>query len=91
MFDFNGDKKAEVVYRDECFLCVMDGTNGKTVFAQQITSGTCLENPVMPAPGSALDDDSGGRGVHSPIPSASISSRVVMASASARWYPWDSA
>jgi hypothetical protein len=47
VFDFNGDGKAEVVYRDECFFRVMDGTSGKTVFAQQITSGTCLENPVI--------------------------------------------
>jgi hypothetical protein len=47
VFDFNGDGKAEVVYRDECFLRVYDGTSGKTVFAQQITSGTCLEQPVI--------------------------------------------
>jgi hypothetical protein len=47
VFDFNGDGKAEVVYRDECFFRVIDGTTGKTDFAQQITSGTCLENPVI--------------------------------------------
>ncbi len=47
VFDFNGDKKAEVVYRDECFFRVMDGTTGKTLFAREITSGTCLENPIV--------------------------------------------
>jgi hypothetical protein len=47
VFDFNGDGKAEVVYRDECWLRVMNGPDGKTVFAQQITSGTCLEMPIV--------------------------------------------
>ncbi|MSP59457.1 MAG: VCBS repeat-containing protein [Myxococcales bacterium] len=47
VFDFNGDGKAEVVYRDECWLRVMNGPDGKTVFAQQITSGTALEMPVV--------------------------------------------
>ena len=47
VFDFNGDGKAEVVYRDECFFRVINGPDGKTDFAIQITSGTCLENPVI--------------------------------------------
>src|SRR5437763_15189399 len=47
VFDFNGDGKAEVVYRDECWLRVMNGPDGKTVFAQSITSGTALEMPVV--------------------------------------------
>ena len=47
VFDFNGDGKTEVVYRDECFFRVMNGSDGHTDFAMQITSGTCLENPVI--------------------------------------------
>ncbi len=46
-FDFNGDGINEVVYRDECWLRVYNGPNGKAVFAQTITSGTCLEYPVI--------------------------------------------
>lgn len=47
VFDFNGDGKAEVVYRDECWLRVYDGTTGQVRFAQPLTSGTILENPVI--------------------------------------------
>ncbi len=47
VFDFNGDGKAEVVYRDECWLRVFDGTTGSVQFAQPVTSGTILENPVI--------------------------------------------
>jgi hypothetical protein len=46
-FDFNGDGNAEVAYRDECWMRVYDGRNGKTLFAQAISSGTCLEYPVI--------------------------------------------
>ena len=46
-FDFNGDGKAEVAYRDECWFRVYNGADGKTVFAQPITSGTLLEYPVI--------------------------------------------
>ena len=46
-FDFNGDGIAEVVYRDECWLRVYNGPDGKAVFAQAITSGTGLEYPVI--------------------------------------------
>ncbi|MSP61074.1 MAG: hypothetical protein EXR72_12160 [Myxococcales bacterium] len=46
-FDFNGDSIPEVVYRDECWLRVYNGPDGKAVFAQTITSGTCLEYPVI--------------------------------------------
>ncbi len=46
-FDFNGDGVEEVVYRDECWLRVYNGKDGKTVFAQVISSGTCLEYPVI--------------------------------------------
>jgi hypothetical protein len=47
VFDFNGDGRAEVVYRDECWLRVYNGPDGKTVFARAITSGTALELPVV--------------------------------------------
>ena len=47
VFDFNGDGTAEVVYRDECFLRVYNGRDGKTVFAFPISSNTCLELPVI--------------------------------------------
>ena len=47
VFDFNGDGKAEVVYRDECWLRVYNGPDGKTLFAANVTSGTGLEYPVI--------------------------------------------
>jgi hypothetical protein len=47
VFDFNGDGKAEVVYRDECWLRVYNGPDGKVVFAATQTSGTALEFPVI--------------------------------------------
>jgi hypothetical protein len=47
VFDFNGDGVAEVVYRDECWLRVYNGPNGKTLFAANVTSNTCLELPVI--------------------------------------------
>src|SRR5581483_2317748 len=47
VFDFNGDGRAEVVYRDECWLRVYDGVTGKAIFARAITSGTALELPVI--------------------------------------------
>jgi hypothetical protein len=47
VFDFNGDGRAEVVYRDECWLRVYDGVDGKTLFAAPVTSGTGTEMPVI--------------------------------------------
>ena len=47
VFDFNGDGAAEVVYRDECWLRVYNGPDGKTVFAANVTSATALELPVI--------------------------------------------
>ncbi len=47
VFDFNGDGKAEVVYRDECWLRVYDGSTGKIRFATTVTSGTKMELPVV--------------------------------------------
>ena len=47
VFDFNGDGAAEVVYRDECWLRVYDGSTGKIRFATTVTSGTKMELPVV--------------------------------------------
>ncbi len=47
VFDFNGDGKAEVVYRDECWLRVYNGPDGKTLVAANVTSGTALELPII--------------------------------------------
>ena len=47
VFDFNGDGVAEVVYRDECWLRVYDGRDGKKLFVAPVTSGTVVELPVI--------------------------------------------
>jgi hypothetical protein len=47
VFDFDGDGRAEVVYADECFLRVYNGTNGEVLFSTPRTSGTWYENPVV--------------------------------------------
>ena len=46
-FDLNGDSASEVVYRDECWLRVFDGKNGKTVFALPMPSSTSVDEPVV--------------------------------------------
>jgi hypothetical protein len=47
VFDFNGDGKPEVIYRDECWLRVYDGVTGKVRFAASAYSGTILDMPVV--------------------------------------------
>ncbi|HJK97835.1 MAG TPA: VCBS repeat-containing protein [Polyangiaceae bacterium LLY-WYZ-14_1] len=49
VFDFQGDGRAEVVYNDECFLHVYDGTTGAGVLAETIynTSRTVTEYPIV--------------------------------------------
>ncbi len=47
VFDFEGDGKAEVVYADECFVRVYDGTDGSVVFSQYRSSCTWYENPIV--------------------------------------------
>lgn len=47
VFDFNGDGVAEVVYRDECWLRVFHGRDGRKLFASPVTSGTVLDEPVI--------------------------------------------
>ncbi|MEZ4221624.1 MAG: CARDB domain-containing protein [Polyangiaceae bacterium] len=47
VFDFEDDGKAEVVYGDECFVRVYDGTNGNVLFSQYRSSCTWYENPIV--------------------------------------------
>jgi hypothetical protein len=47
VFDFNGDGKAEVVYRDECFVRVYDGKSGTVLYSSPASSGTGYEYPVI--------------------------------------------
>lgn len=46
-FDFEGDGKVEVVYNDECFLRVFDGTTGEVRLAIANTTGTLIEAPIV--------------------------------------------
>ncbi len=46
-FDFEGDGKVEVVYNDECFLRVYDGTTGDVLLALANTTGTLIEAPIV--------------------------------------------
>ncbi|AKF10951.1 hypothetical protein [Sandaracinus amylolyticus] len=54
VFDFNNDARAEVVYGDECFVRVYDGTTGDVVFSQARFSWTWTENPIV------VDSDADG-------------------------------
>jgi FG-GAP-like repeat/FG-GAP repeat len=47
VFDFEGDGKAEVVYSDECFLRVYDGTTGKVLFQWSNNTRTATEAPIV--------------------------------------------
>lgn len=47
VFDFEGDGKAEVIYNDECFLWVYDGTDGSVRFATPTTSFTATEASLV--------------------------------------------
>ncbi len=47
VFDFEHDGKAEVVYGDECYTRVYDGTSGATLFESPNPSCTVHENPVI--------------------------------------------
>ncbi len=47
VFDFNGDGAAEVIYNDECFFRVYDGTTAGVLFKQPSPSRTRIENPVV--------------------------------------------
>jgi hypothetical protein len=47
IFDFNGDGAAEVVYNDECYFRVYDGSTGSVYLALPSVSRTIIENPVV--------------------------------------------
>ncbi len=47
VFDFDGDGKAEVVYSDEYYLRIYDGTNGNVLFQTCNTTATLIEYPVI--------------------------------------------
>jgi hypothetical protein len=47
VFDFNGDGAAEVVYTDECYFRVYDGTSGGVYLALPSLNRTITENPVV--------------------------------------------
>jgi hypothetical protein len=53
VFDFNGDGAAEVVYNDECYFHIYDGTSGRVYLALPSLSRTIDENPVV----ADLDND----------------------------------
>jgi large repetitive protein len=47
LFDFNGDGKSEIVYRDEQFLYILDGTDGSIYNQQNCISRTNREYPIV--------------------------------------------
>ncbi len=47
VFDFEGDGRAEVVYADECFTRVYDGTSGQVMYSRFRRSCTWYENPII--------------------------------------------
>ncbi|MEM1033877.1 MAG: VCBS repeat-containing protein [Myxococcota bacterium] len=47
VFDFQGDGKAEVVYMDECFLWVYDGTTGDVIYSANSQSFTATEASIV--------------------------------------------
>jgi len=47
VFDFEGDGKAEVVYKDECYQWVYDGTDGNILFTYPAQSFTATEASLV--------------------------------------------
>jgi hypothetical protein len=47
VFDFNGDGAAEVIYNDECFFRIYDGTTSEVLFKHNSPSRTRIENPAI--------------------------------------------
>ncbi len=47
VFDFEADGSAEVVYADECFVRVYEGSTGDVLFSQYRSSCTWYENPII--------------------------------------------
>ncbi len=46
-FDFDGDGRVEVVYRDEQQLFIYDGETGEVLFSRALRSGTATELPTV--------------------------------------------
>ncbi len=53
VFDFQGDGPAEVIYGDECFVRVYDGSDGTVLFEEANPSATIHEYPIV----VDVDDD----------------------------------
>jgi hypothetical protein len=47
VFDFEADGSSEVVYADECFVRVYNGSTGEVLFSQYHSSCTWYENPIV--------------------------------------------
>ncbi len=47
LFDFDGDGQAELVYADQCFVRVYEGSNGRVLFSGKRTATTNIEFPVI--------------------------------------------
>ena len=47
VFDFNGDGRAEVVYNDQYFFRIYDGSTGTVLFEHRNSSRTRTENPIV--------------------------------------------
>ncbi|WKZ59083.1 MAG: gliding motility-associated C-terminal domain-containing protein [Cyclobacteriaceae bacterium] len=47
LFDFNGDGQSEIVYRDEQYLYIIDGTDGSIFTSQRCISRTNREYPIV--------------------------------------------
>ena len=47
LFDFNQDGSAEIVYRDESLLRIMNGVTGLNISTFPCTSGTAVEYPII--------------------------------------------
>ena len=47
VFDFNQDGAAEIVYRDETYLRIMDGITGNNITTFGCSSGTAVEYPII--------------------------------------------
>jgi hypothetical protein len=55
VFDFCGDGSADIVYRGQDFLLVLEGATGQTKFSDECSSATHIENPLI------LDVDADGQ------------------------------
>jgi hypothetical protein len=47
VFDFDGDRRSEVVYADQCYMRVFDGRTGNVLFSVPRSSTTRYEYPVV--------------------------------------------